>query len=150
MSLLRQPVNQLKRIAKPHRRRPVRKRGQHPVVVAAAAAQAGAGGCKCDPWHAYQRSARAGRESFGLERPTEGRFQNSKSAGAQFAQVGYGAEFHPAEIAIDDRVEELAMRAQNVRRDKGGFDLAPERRVENDFDCGEIVRCGQQATLDVR
>ena len=42
------------------------------------------------------------------------------------------------------------MRAQNVRRDKGGFDLAPERRVENDFDRGVIVRCGQQATLDVR
>jgi len=150
MSLLRQPVNQLKRIAKSHRGSPVRKRGQHPVVVAAASAQAGAAGGKCDPWHADQRGARAGRESFGLERSTEGRFQNAKSTGAQFVQVGYGAEFHPAETAIDDRVEELAMRAQDVRRDKGGFDLASEGRVENNFDRGEIVRCGQQATLDVR
>ena len=60
------------------------------------------------------------------------------------------ASRYPAKAAIDNRVVELAMRAQRVGRDERGFDLAADWRVEYDFSRGAIGLGGEQTLLHAR
>jgi hypothetical protein len=150
MRLLRQPIDQLKRIGKPDRHRSSTERGEQPVVIASAAAQAGGGGGKCDSGNANQGGAEFGPESFGFQRPDGRRLQYSKSAGTQFAWVGHRAEQNPASGAIGYRIVELPLRAQRLGCDKGSFDFATERRVENDLRGCVVGSTGKETPLHAR
>ena len=57
---------------------------------------------------------------------------------SQFGKIGDGTEPYPAILPVDYGVVQVPMRSESVGRDKGGFDLTVQGRVEYDFRRGEI------------